>query len=144
MDDQTAFDKMIQHCFDQGTQSRRARGPGSALTICAYRGEGGRSCAVGCLIPDSEYCVDFEGKPIGGIAVDVPSLARLSLGMLVEVQTLHDCFLPSNGDETGNVEVFLKEAFKTAVVLGLDPSVPKRLLATQRGGPQWGAAMEEE
>lgn len=30
--------------------------------MCAYRGEGGRRCAAGCLIPDTLYRRGMEGK----------------------------------------------------------------------------------
>ena len=36
---------------------------------CAYRGEEGTSCAVGCLIPDELYTPSIEGHGISSLAL---------------------------------------------------------------------------
>jgi hypothetical protein len=62
---------------------------------CAYRGDDGNKCAVGCFIPDSEYLEDMDTKE-GGVR---PLLARhpqlerfmpLRLEALAALQAVHD------------------------------------------------------
>jgi hypothetical protein len=53
---QDLFDRIVTHCFNQGFQSVDDTGS------CMYRGEEGRSCAVGCLIPDEMYDPSIERK----------------------------------------------------------------------------------
>ena len=56
---QQVFDKVSNHLL---TQNRKSMGgPGGG---CAYRGDNGSSCAVGCLMPDSEYHIRMEGQNI--------------------------------------------------------------------------------
>lgn len=52
---QEIFDTVLAHLRKQGKAStNRSNG-------CRYRGEGGTSCAVGCLIPDELYDPVIEG-----------------------------------------------------------------------------------
>jgi hypothetical protein len=52
---QAVFDRVAKHLLTQKHQSLSSFG-------CAYRSEtGGRSCAIGCLIPDSKYDGIIEG-----------------------------------------------------------------------------------
>lgn len=54
--DQEVFDKVARHLLTQGCRSISGG--------CAYRGEGGRKCAIGCLIEDNLYDPDFEGVAV--------------------------------------------------------------------------------
>lgn len=56
-DTQAAFDRVVRFIHAQGARSM-LRG-----TTCAYRGDGGRRCAIGCLIPDAAYSERLEGAP---------------------------------------------------------------------------------
>lgn len=68
---------------------------------CAYRGEGGKMCAVGVLLADEDYSPDMEGCGIGMCQSD-PRWVRLhraltarygshiDFGMLAEWQRYHD------------------------------------------------------
>lgn len=60
---QETFDTVAKHLL---TQKKKAwtRGTG-----CAYRGEDGTKCAVGCLIPDDRYDSDLEGA---GLTINRP------------------------------------------------------------------------
>lgn len=50
MNRQEAFDKIWKHfVVEKNHQSF------NKLRNCAYRGDGGRKCAIGCLIPDEMY-----------------------------------------------------------------------------------------
>lgn len=55
MTGQEIFDKVAKHLLTQNAQSMGIMG-------CAYRGDNGLQCAVGCLIPDELYRPEFEGK----------------------------------------------------------------------------------
>lgn len=62
---------------------------------CQYRDESGRSCAIGCLIPDSEYKREFEGKSVGEIFLKShvgPTTASLEpfTEELLQLQAIHD------------------------------------------------------
>lgn len=63
MTNQQIFDKVAKHLLAQGRRSTAPDGHS-----CQYRGQEGRSCAVGCLIPD-----DIYDKRIEAIAVSVLS-----------------------------------------------------------------------
>ncbi len=52
---QAVFDKIVAHLRQQNARSI------SGVGDCMYRGEGGRMCAVGCLIPDDVYRPGLEG-----------------------------------------------------------------------------------
>lgn len=55
MTNQEIFDKVATHLLSQGKRSALG-GVG-----CAYRGDGGLQCAIGCLIPDELYRYELEG-----------------------------------------------------------------------------------
>lgn len=64
---------------------------------CLYRAPNGNTCAVGCLIPESQYSESFEGEPIDGNtnAQDLRKLLfdlypGVDLGMLRSWQLYHD------------------------------------------------------
>lgn len=58
---------------------------------CVYRGDDGKKCAIGCLIPDDKYSTDMEGqnchaddiRDASGITDDTANLAE-------SLQRLHD------------------------------------------------------
>ena len=52
------FRKVAKHLLTQG---KRAYGKENQ---CKYRGEGGTSCAVGCIIKDEFYSEELEGKSV--------------------------------------------------------------------------------
>lgn len=67
---------------------------------CAYRGENGSMCAVGCLISDDEYTPYFEGNTINALLDygDLTSATASRLGphalLLAELQQAHDNYMP--------------------------------------------------
>lgn len=91
------FYKVEAHLLAQGEKSMSYNG---LSDVCAYRGEGGVQCAVGCLIKDEFYHKDLEGRSIspikrGGLVdkalidsgIDLsPEMAQ----MLNDFQYLHD------------------------------------------------------
>jgi hypothetical protein len=74
-------------------------------TGCAYRGDNGLSCAVGCLIPDDEYLSDMECLSVSELTDEFTSV-KLSKhlskfltrnqDLLMDLQALHDSILPHN------------------------------------------------
>ena len=56
---QEVFDFVVGKLFEQGGKSLM---DGNNDLICMYRGEGDRRCALGWLIPDSEYVPDMEKR----------------------------------------------------------------------------------
>lgn len=91
---QQIFDKVVNHLRQQGKQSYNY-----AMDFCAYRGLGETKCAIGCLIPDSEYTSDIEGKSIDKLIYQSncpPSLKYVAsyLNLLADLQGAHDCYKP--------------------------------------------------
>lgn len=69
MNKQMIFDTVRAHLLRQNRPSVNDIG-------CAYRGEGGTMCAVGCLIDDRYYDPHFEGDNL--ISRDVQKALELS------------------------------------------------------------------
>jgi hypothetical protein len=70
MTHQELFDTVATHLFTQGEQSLCESG--SVDATCAYRGDNGLTCAVGCILPDDIYTNDMEGE---GVQSDLVSAA---------------------------------------------------------------------
>lgn len=95
-DNQQAFDLVVKHL---NKQRRRAQNENGS---CRYRASDGKKCAVGCLIPDSLYSPDIEGKGIweliedSGFSTYYPALAEhfknVDVKMLDDLQVMHDNF----------------------------------------------------
>jgi len=96
---QQVFDKVVRHLLKQGVVSRR---DGSSIAPCAYRGDGGTMCAVGCLIPDEAYDPSLEGagannpRVLAALAGVVDSEDSASTRLLLSLQTIHDCIRPAD------------------------------------------------
>lgn len=97
MDHQEIFTKVATHLLKQNEKSMLPY-----RTICAYRGEHGRTCAVGSLIPDHLYDPVMEGSGVYGGAVH-SALVDLNLvdpdtrympgsraALLSDLQGIHD------------------------------------------------------
>src|SRR5262245_12319952 len=83
------FDKVARHLLKQGKRSRTRLAHGAMS--CAYRGRGGTSCAIGCLIPKSRYRRELEGQRAD--QPEVMEAARLEgehLQLAVQLQFAHD------------------------------------------------------
>ena len=64
---QHVFDFVVNHLLTQKEKSMCYHEPTSEIS-CAYRGDNNISCAIGCLISDSEYKENIEGNFIAGLA----------------------------------------------------------------------------
>ncbi len=58
---QLTFDTIAEHLL---TQDAKSIDTNINLTMCRYRCEDGRMCAVGVLIPDEKYNDDLEGSTV--------------------------------------------------------------------------------
>lgn len=81
---QQIFTRVARHLLEQGEQSL-------SFDRCAYRGEEGRSCAVGCLISDEEYDQGMEGRSVEYV-FDISEGAKADL--LEGLQCIHDVSSP--------------------------------------------------
>lgn len=63
---QEVFNKVSIHLLTQNAKSLKSSGSSREhnITACSYRGDDGRMCAVGCLIPDERYNIDIEGYSV--------------------------------------------------------------------------------
>lgn len=92
---QEMFDTAAKHLLTQ-----RTRSIGEDDNYCNYRGQQGRMCAIGPMIPDEKYSPEMEGLVVGngvvwnamGLDSDDPdnlkTLAR-------KLQCIHDTFAPT-------------------------------------------------
>lgn len=121
MTNQEAFDTMVKHLHKQNwVRSVLYSG-------CAYRGNQGRKCAVGCLIPDDEYKSSLEGQSAGLAAMSCPSLSKISLSLLKDMQRFHDCTLAMNN---ASKESFREGLLWIAKDHKLDTKVIEEVLCT--------------
>ncbi len=106
MTNQEAFNRVVLHLANQ-----RAKAVGTD-GYCRYRTSNGLRCAVGALIPDEEYRIDFEGLPVEEI--DVPVFKGLDLQLLSELQLIHDEYA---------TDAWPEKLASVARNYGLDPAV---------------------
>ena len=101
--DQTIFNKVAAHLLAQGRPSLSA----IMLGVCAYRGEDGLRCAVGCLIDDAHDHEALEGytiwdKSVGQAVKNSLGLRHLparTADLLGDLQHLHDLTPPEEWRE---------------------------------------------
>lgn len=72
---QSLFTTILTKQWAQGARAMDASGK-----MCAYRGIGGRACAVGCLIPDTAYDKRAESAAVADVM-------RLADGGILEYRT---------------------------------------------------------
>ena len=110
---QAVFNKVVNHLRTQNAKSMSMI-PDRKLT-CAYRGDNGCKCAVGCLIDDAHYSPSLEGTNVeslrvrsalikSGIDIDGNDLNVLHL--LYQLQQVHD-FQDVENWERGFLQVAL-------------------------------------
>jgi hypothetical protein len=88
------FDHVEKHLKSQGCRSLLP--DGHITGYCAYRGEEGRMCAVGCLIGDDEYTSALEHLSVVELSppsprpVTLPDRLLPHVSMLKALQNFHD------------------------------------------------------
>ena len=115
---QEIVDHVARHLLTQGKRSMRFSEK-NGKAECAYRGEGGAKCAIGCLIDDGDYVSLMEGKSIYiddvTLAVQATIHRRLShqeIDILMCLQKIHDI---------ADVESWQEELWRTYKALNLTP-----------------------
>lgn len=104
MNAQEVFTKVATHLLTQGKKSE-ATMP-DKHSECMYRGDGGASCAVGCLISDEAYDSKLESSTEdnycvrvalrqSGVDDEVFELVNDGYTLLKSLQLCHDKFEPS-------------------------------------------------
>lgn len=93
--DQDIFDRVVTHLFTQKKQSKEpARGSTPCCCRYRYKSDDGTvlKCAIGCLIPDSEYKEGFEGtfSMLTGRWKDYHIFLGRNYLLLDELQATHD------------------------------------------------------
>jgi hypothetical protein len=78
---QELFDKMVRGLHAQGWEVSRVEG---STYYCAYRGAGGRKCAIGHLLSEVE-AIQYEGQTVSDLCPDHPHIE-----FLVTCQQAHD------------------------------------------------------
>ena len=108
MTKQAIMDKVALHLITQGEASM-SYGGGS----CLYRGQDGKTCAIGCLIEDAAYSGEMEGDTpthgnlvryalvMSGVIDETTDAAMLDY--LEELQVAHDQCRHYKGDEWARV-----------------------------------------
>lgn len=84
---QEIFDQVAAHLLRQNERSRTEKNG------CAYRGDNGLMCAVGCLMTDEQYKLiyrSFESK----VASALPGVDGSTGALLDELQGVHDSSEP--------------------------------------------------
>lgn len=116
--DQAIFDRVASHLIGQGDVSLLETGQ------CAYRGERGRKCAVGALIPDELYETRFEGQRVWDLYHPCGErlFALKHTSLLQSLQQVHDLGPQPEGFIPGLRQVAAAFGLSTAV-LGLSTAV---------------------
>jgi hypothetical protein len=86
MNNQNAFNIMVQHLRKQGRKSVLPDDPNG----CAYRGADGLKCAIGALISDKKYKKKYEGQSASMLAMFYGMFTGLDPYLLDDVQSIHD------------------------------------------------------
>lgn len=91
---QEIFDRVSKHLLTQNAVSTHF--PSRRSSRCAYLASDGKKCAVGCLIPKTEYTPEMEGCSVKALFELFPDkmkackLSEGSFGLLVTLQRVHD------------------------------------------------------
>jgi hypothetical protein len=125
MTPQEIFDTVARHLFTQGERAGVLVADdvdGDPDFACKYRAPGGRSCAVGVLIPDKAYREDMEGTGIMGVYTAfsgvLPGWMADNLKLLTSLQSVHDDYHSWKSTATLREALFIAADFH-----GLNASV---------------------
>lgn len=83
-----------EHLLNQKCRSVDSR------NLCSYRGEGGKKCAAGVLIPDELYDPSMETKTYSAVCENFPAVEELNgasnTKLINALQIMHDSVDPAN------------------------------------------------
>jgi hypothetical protein len=85
-DPQEIYDRVRNHLLNQKKPAMSGEG------FCAYRGNEGTMCAIGCLMDDSFYSERYEGCGVKELPEEAISYlgGENMLGLLHDLQEVHD------------------------------------------------------
>jgi hypothetical protein len=96
MNAQEIFDTVARHLMTQGAQALRKK-PGLNDETCAYRGDDGKKCAVGALIPDNIYVPEMDQGTDTSVRAllrrfptELPAYFYENTDLLDQLQDVHD------------------------------------------------------
>lgn len=121
MTPQAMFDRVCRHMANQKRRSVVLYRELPTLARCAYRGEDGRKCNAGALVPDDMYLpvmdTTDQGSDLRTTARRFPWIERLfgpHLGFVSLLQLVHDTSIDAQQARQSLIEL--------AAQNGLDPS----------------------
>jgi hypothetical protein len=129
-DNQAVFRFVAEHLLQQRRKSQAQPSEGERDAFCLFRGPGGRMCAAGCLVPDSDYDPEWEQDGEIGTwsnpVTDYFTQRGFDLDLLLELQKIHD-----------NTEVadWPRELQTTAEAFGFPPDATPAVAALAAGLP---------
>lgn len=90
---QDTFDTCALHLLTQWKKSEaRVMEDNPDDLVCAYRAPGDLKCALGCLIPEEKYDIDFENRvPRVSIGFDPNDNYSVTLAKVLGAETEDDC-----------------------------------------------------
>jgi hypothetical protein len=107
---QDIFDTVALHLITQGRRAIDGH-------HCRYRAANGDRCAIGALISDEAYNPAMEGAAVRGICRDLPVALQAHMGLLINLQDLHDDMKLC---EYGSLTVFNRPLLKAALATVAD------------------------
>lgn len=125
--DQELFDTVAKHLFAQNEPSMM--GDGSGDMQCAYRGDHGRKCAAGCVLPDKHYNHLMEGNSVGHETVSPIFRAYVtpSLSLLRQLQVVHDDSVTSEQSNWSSTDKMRRALTRIADEHGLSDGIVSKL-----------------
>lgn len=98
MNNREVFEKVKAHLLTQGKRSMGPRNDETNTIRCAYRGDNGAMCAIGCLIPDELYSPTLEGHDSSHCDIRTvlakAGFESIDKSMLSVLQRMHDGYSP--------------------------------------------------
>lgn len=99
------IDDVTSHLLTQGERSIHYQDKDKSA--CAYRGDDGTRCAIGCLIPDELYQRGMENRTVNTLLHAFPELQDYIFGkynindfkLLTKLQCIHDANHPCRWPE---------------------------------------------
>lgn len=112
---QTVYNKVAKHLL---TQRKKSKGLNvHLLEDCLYYAPDGAKCAVGCLIPKSQYHPCFEGQTWTTL-VELGHAPYTNINLIGDLQSVHDNF---------PVKDWKKQLLNVANAYGLKTDVLKNI-----------------
>lgn len=109
-----------QEIFDIVWNSIISQGGPSVNTFngCAYRGNNGRKCAAGWLIPDEDYNTNYEGQVVSryikNSVTDYFKSRDLDICFIIKLQGIHDNTWCKNDSDEEFIDLWKRQMYDLA------------------------------